>query len=57
MFHGLLNANVVGWYVGKPIVNTRFSIRSLRQSRSICTLLPTKSGGKIHVAGYRVIQF
>jgi len=55
MFHGLLNAHVVGRYGGKPIVNTRFSIRSLRQSYSICTLLPTKPGGKIHVAGPRVI--
>jgi len=51
MFHGLLNGYVVSWNGGKPIVNTRLSIRSLRQSYSICTLLPTKPGGKIHVAG------
>jgi len=40
---------------GKPIVNTGFSIRSLRQSHSICTLLPTKPGGKIQVSGISVI--
>jgi len=51
MFHGLLNGYVLGWYGGKPIVNTRFSIRSLRQSYNICTLPPTKLGGKIHEAG------
>jgi hypothetical protein len=39
-------AMLFGWYGGKPIVNTRFSIRSLRQLHSICTLLPTESGGK-----------